>query len=144
MISNPPVVPVGPSPLVKAVIRPLTKVLNAPIGKLAGRRHFPMVAQIHHVGRRSGKSYLTPVGVRVDGDVAMIPLTFGNQSDWARNIRAAGTCGLRANGTTYCGARPHFVDSTDAAPRTAFSAIERGLFRMLGIKQYMRLELVQS
>ena len=35
-------VAVGPSRIVKFVVRPMTKILNPPIGKLAGRRHFPM------------------------------------------------------------------------------------------------------
>ena len=38
-------------------------------------------AQIHHVGRRSGKAYVTPATAHVRGDVIVIALTFGNQSD---------------------------------------------------------------
>jgi F420H(2)-dependent quinone reductase len=83
---------VPPAPLVRAVVRPLTKVLNPVIGKLAGRRHFRMAAQIHHVGRRSGKKYVTPAAARRAGDRIVIPLTFGNRSDWALNVRAAGGC----------------------------------------------------
>src|SRR2546421_891560 len=56
--------------------------------RLAGRRFFPM-AQIHHVGRRSGKAYVTPTSAQIHGDVLLIPLTFGNRSDWSRNVRAA-------------------------------------------------------
>jgi hypothetical protein len=47
--------PVGPSPIVKIVMRPMTKMLNPMIIKLAGRRHFSMAARIRHVGRRSGR-----------------------------------------------------------------------------------------
>ena len=87
--------PVGPSLVVKLVMQPMTKMLNPLIRKLAGRRHFRMAAQIRHVGRRSGRPYMTPVGARLSGDVAVIPLTFGNQSDWSRNVRAAGGCSIR-------------------------------------------------
>jgi hypothetical protein len=48
-----PLEPVGPSPIVKIVMRPMTKMLNPLIVKLAGGRHFGMAAQIRHVGRRS-------------------------------------------------------------------------------------------
>jgi hypothetical protein len=66
---------------VRVVIRPLTRILNPVIVKFAGRRHFPIAAQIHHVGRRSGKAYVTPATAHVHGDVIVIALTFGNQSD---------------------------------------------------------------
>jgi hypothetical protein len=75
---------VEPSPLVRVVIRPLTKVLNPAMLKLADRRHVPLAAQIRHVGRKSGRTYVTPVGARRTGEVFVIPLTFGNQSDWSR------------------------------------------------------------
>src|SRR6266581_880747 len=81
--------PVGPSPIVKVVMRPMTKILNPLIVKLAGRRHFHMAAQIRHVGRRSGRTYTTPVSARRSGDMIVIALTFGNQSDWSRNVRSA-------------------------------------------------------
>jgi hypothetical protein len=38
----------------------MTKVLNPLIVRFAGRRRFPMAAQIQHVGGRSGKAYVTP------------------------------------------------------------------------------------
>jgi hypothetical protein len=44
--------PVAPATIVRVLVRPLTKVLNPLMVRLAGRRFFPM-AQIHHVGRRS-------------------------------------------------------------------------------------------
>jgi hypothetical protein len=47
--------PVAPSLVVRIVMRPMTRVLNPLIRKLAGRRHFRMAAQIRHVGRRSGR-----------------------------------------------------------------------------------------
>ena len=56
-------------------------MLNPLILKLAGRRHFRMAAQIRHVGRRSGRAYTTPVSGRRSGDIVLLALTFGNQSD---------------------------------------------------------------
>ena len=82
-------VPVAPAAIVRVLVRPLTKILNPLMVRLAGRRFFPM-AQIHHVGRRSGKAYVTPTSAHLRGDMLLIALTFGNQSDWSRNVRAAG------------------------------------------------------
>jgi deazaflavin-dependent oxidoreductase (nitroreductase family) len=123
------------------VIRPMTKILNPLIVKLAGRRHFGMVAQIRHVGRRSGKAYVTPATAHVHGDVILIALTFGNQSDWSRNVRAAGGCTIRIDGRTYHATNPQFLSRDDARDllRSTFSPLERAGFRMLGIRQFMRL-----
>src|SRR5204862_7872584 len=90
-----PLTPVPPSLVVRVAMRPMTKVLNPLMGKLAGRRHIRMAAEIRHVGRTSRRAYVTSVGAHVSGDVAVIPLTFGNQSDWSKNVRAAGGCSIR-------------------------------------------------
>ena len=132
---------VRPSPLVAVVMGPLTKVLNPVMRKLAGRRHVMMAAQIRHVGRRSGRAYVTPAGARLAGDTFVIPLTFGNTSDWSRNVRAAGGCEIRLDGTDYRAVQPEFADRDQAAPvvRAAFGPVERAMFRMLGIRQYLLL-----
>jgi deazaflavin-dependent oxidoreductase (nitroreductase family) len=138
--------PVPPSLLVRVAMRPMTKVLNPLVARLAGRRHFPMAAQLGHTGRRSGRDYVTSVGARVSGDVAVIPLTFGNQSDWAKNVRAAGGCSIRVNGQDYQAAKPELLDRQAAAPLLAsvFGPVVRASFRLLGIKQYLRLRVVAA
>lgn len=131
----------GPSLAVKLTLRPMTKLLNPLIMKLAGRRRFGMAAEIVHTGRRSGRRYATPVGARRTGDVIVIPMTFGARSDWARNVRAAGGCSIRLNGENYDVIQPEVLSRQDARPliRSAFGPVERASFRMLGIRQYMRL-----
>lgn len=143
--NTPAVVPVRPSRLVKLVMAPMSKMLNPLMAKVAGRRHFGVVAQIHHIGRRSGARYLTTAGARVNGEVVLIPLTFGNQSDWARNVRTAGECLIEINGDHYRAVRPQFRDAKDIRPqvRGSFKPIERLVFRLLAIKQFMQLD-VQS
>jgi deazaflavin-dependent oxidoreductase (nitroreductase family) len=136
--------PVAPSRFVQTVIRPMTKVLNPLIVKLAGRRHFPMAAQIQHVGRRSGKVYVTPASAHVHGDVILVALTFGNQSDWARNVRAAGSCTVRVNGRSYPATNPQLVSREEAGPllKATFSPVQRAGMHMLGVRQFLRLDAV--
>jgi deazaflavin-dependent oxidoreductase (nitroreductase family) len=136
--------PVAPSLIVKVVLRPMTKMLNPLIRKLAGRPHFRMAAQIRHTGRRSGRPYMTPAGARRSGDLIVIPLTFGNQSDWSRNVRAAGGCSIRLNGQDYDTTEPEFLSAQQAKPlvRAVFSPLERASFKVLGIRQFMRLHIV--
>jgi deazaflavin-dependent oxidoreductase (nitroreductase family) len=137
---------VRPSRLVAAVMGPLTTVLNPVMRKLAGRRHMRMAAEIRHVGRRSGRSYVTPAGARLTGDTFVIPLTFGNQSDWSRNVRAARGCTIKLEGTEYRAVQPQLADRDQAAPvvRAAFGPVERAMFRVLGIRQYLLLRLADS
>jgi deazaflavin-dependent oxidoreductase (nitroreductase family) len=137
---------VRPSRLVAVVMGPLAKVLNPVMLKLAGRRHVVMAAQICHVGRRSGRPYVTPAGARLTGDTFVIPLTFGNSSDWSRNVRAAGGCEIRLDGTEYRAVQPELADRDQARPvlRAAFGPVERVMFRMLGIRQYLLLRRTDS
>ena len=127
-------------------MRPMTKALNPIIGLLAGKRHFSMAAQIRHHGRRSGRAYTTPVTARLAGDSIWIALTFGNQSDWSRNVRAAGACTVRLSGKDYEAVMPQFINRADAGSglRTAFKALERAMFRLLGIKQFLRLRVIAT
>ena len=135
-------VPVPPSVVVRTVMGPMTKALNPVIVALAGKRHFAMAAELRHRGRRSGKEYRTPVTARLAGDTIWIALTFGNQSDWSRNVRAAGECIVRIGGRDFHADTPRFINRADAAPalRTAFKPAERAMFRILGIKQFLRLQ----
>lgn len=138
--------PVEPALIVRVLVRPMTKILNPIVGKLAGSRHFHMAAQISHVGRRSGRRYVTPAGARLSGQTIVIPLTFGNRSDWSQNVRAAGGCSIRLLGTDYVATQPEFVSVGDAGAliRSAFSPLERFSFRLLGIRQVLTLHGVPA
>src|SRR5258708_7982782 len=70
------------SRLVRLVMRPMTRVLNPLLRRVAGRRFFSMAAQIGHRGRHSGLLYITPVSARPIADGFVVPLTFGDRSDW--------------------------------------------------------------
>lgn len=133
--------PSGPALVVRLGVRPMTTILNPLIIRLAGRRHFRMAAQVHHVGRRSGRLYVTPAGAHLHGDVIVIPLTFGSRSDWARNVRAAGGCLIRLDGRDYRAVEPEILGRDEAGDliRSTFGPLERAGLRMLGIRQFMRL-----
>jgi len=133
--------PVRPALLVRVVIRPMTRLFNPVILKRAGRKGFQTAAQVRHTGRRSGRPYVTPASARLTGDVIVIPLTFGNQSDWVRNIVAAGRCSIRLDDQDYAATEPRFLrrDQAGELLRPLFSPMERASFRVLGIRQFLRL-----
>ena len=134
--------PAYPSPLVRHVVRPMTRVLNPAIRRLAGRRH-PALARLEHRGRRSGREYVTPVSAHLTGDTFLVPLTFGDRSDWCRNVLEAGGCSIRWRGRYHRAVNPRVVDRLamdQGTLRAAFNAMERSMFRILGIKRFLLLD----
>ena len=86
---------------------------------------------------------MTPVGAKRSGAHFLIPLTFGNRSDWSRNIRAAGTGTIRWKGVDYKVAAPELLDAKAAKTeiRAAFKLSDRAFCRIMGIKQFLRLSI---
>ena len=111
--------------------------LNPLILSLAGSRHLPMFAVIYHRGRRSGRTYTTPLGARPTADGFVIPLTFGEQADWFHNVQAAGGCVIRWKGVDYALIEPVVIDWASARP--AFYPVERVVVPLIGIEHFVRL-----
>ena len=57
----------------------------------------PGFALLDHVGRRSGRLYETPVNVFRAENRYLFALTYGD-SEWVRNVLAAGRCVIRTRG----------------------------------------------
>jgi hypothetical protein len=84
---------------------------------IAGNR-FRIYGCVKHVGRRSGQHYKTPVVTRPLGDGFIIPLPYGADVDWCRNVMAAGTCSLLWNGREYILEHPEIITPTLQYPET--------------------------
>lgn len=107
----------------------------------AGRPHSPY-AVIHHVGRRSGQPYVTPVITGLVPGGFVIPLGYGDAVDWYRNLQAAGGCTLEWQGNMYTVGSPELVDAATALP--AFPRYWRGQLRLYGINRFVKLVNVQQ
>jgi deazaflavin-dependent oxidoreductase (nitroreductase family) len=114
-----------------------TRIFNPLMRGLAGSRRLPLFAVVRHRGRRSGRSYATPVAARMTPDGFIIPLTFGARADWFRNVRAAGGCVIGWKGAEYAVVEPEIVAWADA--RSAFTPLERTLVPLIGIQRFVRL-----
>jgi deazaflavin-dependent oxidoreductase (nitroreductase family) len=118
-------------------MRTITR-LTAPLSRLlAGHRWFPLWAVLHHRGRVSGKDYAIPVVARRTRDGFVIPMPFGDQTQWARNVEAAGRCTIRWRGQDYAEQDPQPVDRDAVAD--AFSTLERSMMGPLGIRRFLVL-----
>ncbi len=90
-----------------------------------------------HIGRRSGKQYETPVVARPLGDGFVIPLPYGADVDWCRNVLAAGTCTLLWNGQEFTLERPELIQPAEALD--SYPLVQRIVFASGGIVQYLLL-----
>ena len=70
-----------------------------------------------HVGRSSGKEYQTPLEAHRDGDRYLIVCMYGTESDWVRNVFAAGGAKLRDNDVEFDLTNPRLVDEEDFRSR---------------------------
>src|SRR5438477_106159 len=80
---------------------------NGSTSRFAAR--LPGFGIITHAGRKTNRGYRTPVNVFQGPDGFLIALTYGRDSQWVRNVLAAGGCQLETRGARYQLCRPMIV-----------------------------------
>jgi deazaflavin-dependent oxidoreductase (nitroreductase family) len=89
-----------------------------------------------HVGRKSGKFYRTPVNVFRASNGFIIALTYSSQSEWVKNVLAAGGCELKTRGKKYQLSSPNVVHDPT---RRRFPIPVRLVLGIVGADEYMEL-----
>lgn len=118
-------------------MRPVNRVVTNPIlGTIAWL--VPPLAVIHHVGRKSGRGYRTPVVAFASDAGVVIPMTYGRDVDWARNIVQARGCELDRVGGRLTLRNPRIVGFDAARPR--LPAALRPFFRTMSFPGYVLLD----
>ena len=120
---------------------PLARIFNPLFVRLAGSAYIPLYAIIRHRGRRSGRLYATPVAVGHTPDALVVPLPFGADADWCRNVRTAGGCVMRWKGQEHQMIDPEIIEDAGLA---AFNRLERWAARKLGIRRFLRLRFANQ
>jgi deazaflavin-dependent oxidoreductase (nitroreductase family) len=117
-------------------IRPFTtNVVNRLSRHFAG--WLPGFGIVEHVGRKSGKTYRTPMNVFRDGDDWILALTYGSDVQWLRNVLAAGGCTLESRRRVYLLDRPHvFVDPS----RRLMPFPVRQFLGLMRVTEFVRLK----
>lgn len=116
-------------------------LLNPVMLRLAGRKYW-YAAVIRHTGRRTGKEYATPVVADRVADGFLIPLPYGTDVDWLRNVRVSGHATVEADGRAYRVVDPAIVDAATAAPD--LSPRHRRTFARFGTTHFLRVRLSDS
>lgn len=125
-----------PAPFQKLIRTSNKHLLNPLMLRLAGTR-FWYASVIRHTGRRSGRRFSTPIVADRVGTDILIPLPYGTDVDWVRNVLAAGEATLVCKGETLSVGSPEIIDSATALPRLPQS--RRRTFERVAISHFLLL-----
>jgi hypothetical protein len=114
------------------------RYLNPLMLKFAGRKYSPQ-AIVYHKGRKSGRSYSTPIVLEPITDGFIIPLPYGADVDWCRNILAASQCTIQWHGNTYTVVEPALINAADVI--NDLPPVRQKIFQMIGVKHVLKVRI---
>lgn len=97
---------------------------------------------IRHVGRRTGRTYETPVWAAPTEDGFVIAIVYGSPTDWPRNVLANGAAAIVHDGRTYLVERPEIVPMASA--RAYFPATLQRIHRRIRVDRCLRVRRVKA
>ena len=120
------------------IMRPLYKRVFNPLALRDAARGETRWGVVHHVGRRSGRPYETPIDVEPTSEGVLIPLVYGPEADWCRNILATSGCTLTRDGKDLELTEPQVISWQAAEPQ--LSAEKARFWRGIGIEHVLSLK----
>jgi deazaflavin-dependent oxidoreductase (nitroreductase family) len=103
----------------------------------AGKRWNPLFSVVRHAGRRSGRTFETPVAARRVADGFVVALAFGSTAHWYRNLVAARGGVIRWRGVDHPVGAPETIAAETAL--AVFLRIQRAGLRAADIGGYVFL-----
>jgi hypothetical protein len=127
--------------LKRALVWLAKNTINRIAVPLARSGHGPF-SLVRHVGRRSGRTYETPLVVAAVAGGFTIELTYGPDVDWFRNIAAAGGC------VVVYRAKDYQIDGVEPCSRVdglaAFGFPRSVVLRLLRRRDFRRLLVAET
>lgn len=106
-------------------------------------RRIKLFGVLRHPGRKTGRTYETPVNVFPDGDRIIVPLVYGSDVDWLENARAAERCEFVIGGETVpVGSPTILVEPTDDV--TAVPGWTRLALAAIGVTEFAAFPLLDQ
>jgi len=130
-----------PAPFQTAIRTSNKYLLNPLMLRLAGRRWW-YASVVEHTGRRSGKLYRTPIVADRVGEQLIVPLPYGTQVDWVRNVLRSGEATVVSKGHTYRVVSPELIASTQALPLLPHD--RRTTFEKVSIDHFLRATIAEQ
>src|SRR5215467_4512741 len=98
---------------IQNALRLFTRAIRPLALRSAGKQR-SSTSVVRHVGRRSGRTYQTPVNAVQHEDSFLIALPYGKRTDWLNNVPAKGSATIVTNGHTYQVDRPEVIPTAEA------------------------------
>ncbi len=102
----------------------------------------PGWAVVVHRGRKSGKTFRTPLWAFRRQDGFVVALTYGAEADWVRNVISAGGCELETRRRRYQVGDPRVYRDENATDMPAF--IRFMLRRVIKAPEFLSVEVVRE
>lgn len=97
---------------------------------------------VRHVGRRSGRTYETPVIAAQHGDSFLIALPYGERTDWLKNVLDTGSAAIVADGQVFEVDRPEVIPIADAT--SYFRPREQRMHRQFHVSSALQVRQRQE
>lgn len=91
------------------------RITNPVLGRISDR--VPPLATVHHVGRKSGRRFSTPIMAFRQPHGFVVALTYGSRVQWLRNVEAAGGGSLTQRGVRHRVGAPRRLTGEEGAAR---------------------------
>ncbi len=129
------------SPRMLRVVRRFNRAVTNRLQRKSVGRPGAFASVMRHQGRTSGRTYETPmVPFAIDGGF-VIPLPYGADTDWLKNVVARGSAVIVTDGRTFTVDRPEVI-ATDTVS-DAFPPSELRTHRWFGVTQCLRVRVVE-
>lgn len=121
-------------------VRKLNRVLTNRGALRAAGTGSSGTAVVVHIGRRSGRTFRTPVHLDRVGDSFVIALAYGANADWVRNVLANGGAVVQLGGRSYLTTNPAVLPSDQVIAQ--LPPRQQRAITMFGVPKCLRLDIV--
>lgn len=125
-------------PIPMAVARLNRYVANPVARRIAGWA--PGFCILTHVGRRSGREYRIPLNVFRADDGFVFALTYGSNTDWLKNVMAAGSCTIRYRRADFSLEQPRFFPTEEGMGHVPLPV--RVILELIAVTEFLHLKTV--
>jgi len=119
-------------------LRLFTRVMRPLVMRAAGREGSG-TSVVRHVGRRSGRTYETPVVVARHDDHFLIALPYGERTDWLKNVLGKGSAAIVTSGRAYEVDLPEVIPMAEAT--AYFRPGEQRMQRQFRVESALKVRL---
>jgi deazaflavin-dependent oxidoreductase (nitroreductase family) len=124
---------------IQAALRRVTQ-MTRPIAMRSAGKEQSSTSVVRHVGRRSGRSYETPVVTVEHDNNFLIALPYGQRTDWMKNVLASEKATVVTHGHTYEVDHPQVIPMADATGY--FGAKEQKLHKRFAVDTCLRVHRI--